>query len=135
MTKTSNRPLFWANCASCLCSLDKSLVNRIWNCTVHLWVYEIEMCSKNYCLVGILAPHVFRENRYRKVASSGMSRLVAHPSNFRMFMKGKFDSYVLWPLAKSFQNWIVDRSTCAVYCSRLYDIIKNSSFWWCSVLT
>ena len=26
-------------------------------------------------------------------------------------MKGKFDTYVLWPLAKKFQNWIVDRST------------------------
>ena len=26
-------------------------------------------------------------------------------------MKGKFDPYVLWPLAKSLQNWIVDRST------------------------
>ena len=27
-----------------------------------------------------------------------------------MFMKGKFDAYVLWPLAKSFQNWIVYKS-------------------------
>ena len=26
-------------------------------------------------------------------------------------MKGKFDAYALWPLAKKFQNWIVDRST------------------------
>ena len=26
-------------------------------------------------------------------------------------MKGKFDAYVLWPLAKKFQNWIVDWST------------------------
>ena len=25
-------------------------------------------------------------------------------------MKGKFDAYVLWPLAKKSQNWIVDRS-------------------------
>ena len=25
-------------------------------------------------------------------------------------MKGKFDAYVLWPLTKRFQNWIVDRS-------------------------
>ena len=30
---------------------------------------------------------------------------------FRLFMKGKFDAYVLWPLAKRVQNWIVDRST------------------------
>ena len=26
-------------------------------------------------------------------------------------MKGKFDAYVLWSLAKGVQNWIVDRST------------------------
>ena len=26
-------------------------------------------------------------------------------------MKGKFDAYVLWPLAQKFQNWMVDRST------------------------
>ena len=30
---------------------------------------------------------------------------------FRRLMKGKIDAYVLWPLAKKFQNWIVDRST------------------------
>ena len=47
---------------------------------------------------------------YRKV-DSRQSRLVAHPSIFRMFMKGKFDAYELWPLAQSFQNWIVDQST------------------------
>ena len=60
---------------------------------------------------GILALHVFRENRYRKVTSSGMPKLVAHPSILRTFMKGKFDFYVLLPLAKSFQNWIIDQST------------------------
>ena len=32
---------------------------------------------------------------YRKVASRSTSRLVAHPSIFRMFMKEKFDAYVL----------------------------------------
>ena len=26
-------------------------------------------------------------------------------------MKGKFNAYVLWPFAKKFQNWIVDRYT------------------------
>ena len=26
-------------------------------------------------------------------------------------MKEKFDAYVLWPLAKEFQKWIVDQST------------------------
>ena len=33
---------------------------------------------------------------------SRLSWLVAHPSIFRMFMKGKFDPYA--PLTKSFQN-------------------------------
>ena len=32
---------------------------------------------------------------YRKVASSSLSRLVAHFWIFRLFMKGKFDAYVL----------------------------------------
>ena len=48
---------------------------------------------------------------YRKVASNSMSRLVAHLMIFIRLMKGKFDAYVVWPLAKKFQNWIVDRST------------------------
>ena len=43
---------------------------------------------------------------YRKVASSSLSRLVAHFWVFRLFMKGKFDA-----LAKRVQNWIVDQST------------------------
>ena len=39
---------------------------------------------------------------YRKVASSSLSRLVAHFLIFRRLMKGKFDAYVLcdlWPKA------------------------------------
>ena len=45
---------------------------------------------------------------YCKVASSRLSRLVAHFRIFRLFLKGKFDAYVLWPLAKRVQNWIVN---------------------------
>ena len=48
---------------------------------------------------------------YRKVMSSRLSRLVAHLRIIRLFMKGKFDAYVLWSLAQRVQNWIVDRST------------------------
>ena len=47
----------------------------------------------------------------RKVANSSLSRLVACFQIFRRIMKGKFDTCVLWPMAKKFQNWIVDRST------------------------
>ena len=39
-----------------------------------------------------------------------MTTTVAHFQTFRKLMKG-FNAYVLWPLAKKFQNWIVDRST------------------------
>ena len=48
---------------------------------------------------------------YCKVTSRSMARLVAHPRIFRLFMEGKFDAYVLWPLAQRVQNWTVDRST------------------------
>ena len=48
---------------------------------------------------------------YRKVASSRLSQFVAHFHIFRLLMKGNFDAYVLWPLDKMVQNWIVDRST------------------------
>ena len=37
---------------------------------------------------------------YRKVASSRLSWLVAHFRIFRLFMKGKFHAYVLWPFGK-----------------------------------
>ena len=39
-------------------------------------------------------------SKYRKVASSRLSRLVAHSRIFKLFMKGKFDA----PLAKKVQN-------------------------------
>ena len=52
-----------------------------------------------------------KKHMYRKVANSSLSRLVARFQIFRRLMKGKFDSYVLWPLTKKSQNWIVDCST------------------------
>ena len=62
------------------------------------WTDEIKCCHRvNFEL--------------RKVASSRLSRLVAHFQIFKRYMKGKIDAYVLLPLAKKFQNWIVDRST------------------------
>ena len=38
---------------------------------------------------------ILNDNIYRKVVSSRLSRLVAHFQIFRLFMKGKFDAYVL----------------------------------------
>ena len=64
-----------------------------------------------------------RITRYRKVASSSLSRLVAHFQIFRRLMKGKFDAYVLWPLAKRVQNSILDRSTAR-------DFTITSTFWY-----
>ena len=51
------------------------------------------------------------QTNYRKVTSCRLSRLVAHLSIFKLFMKEKFDGYLLCPLAKIIHNWIVDRST------------------------
>ena len=51
------------------------------------------------------------QSKYRRVATSRLSQLVAHSRIFRLFIKRKFDAYVLWPLAKIVQNWIVDRPT------------------------
>ena len=33
--------------------------------------------------------------------------IVAHSRIFRLFMKGKFDAYLLWPLAKKFQLYSI----------------------------
>ena len=46
----------------------------------------------------------FEISIYRKVASRSTSWLVAHPRIIRLFLKGKFDSYVLWPLTKKDQK-------------------------------
>ena len=45
--------------------------------------------------VTILDLLKFMLTMYRKVASRSTSRLVALPRIFRLFMKGKFDAYVL----------------------------------------
>ena len=47
--------------------------------------------------ISCMAPEIDRIDniQYRKVASSRLSRLVAHLRIFRLFIKGKFDPYVL----------------------------------------
>ena len=59
-------------------------------------------CAKNCSEYKRKSP----QNRYFKVANSSLSELVAHFQILRRLMKGKFDTYVLWSLAKKFQNWI-----------------------------
>ena len=64
---------------------------------------------------------------YRKVLSSRLPWLVAHQRIFRLFMKGNFDAYVLRPLDKMVQNWIVDRSTA---CNFTVDSLGKITLWW-----
>ena len=44
---------------------------------------------------------------------------------FRLFMKGKFDAYVLWPLEKSVQHWLVERSIARNFTVIMNFIIQN----------
>ena len=71
---------------------------------------------------------------YRKVTSSRLSWLAAHSRIFKLFMTGKFDAYVLWPLAKRVQNWILDRSTArnftvTHFCEGLNELTCCGSCW------
>ena len=53
--------------------------------------------------------------------------LVAHLEIFRLFMKAKFDAYVLWPLARV-QNWIEERSTARNFAVKFGLSEKNTKF-------
>ena len=70
-----------------------------------------------------MATRMSSKKDYRKVPSSRLSWLVAHPRIFRLFMKGNFKAYVLWPMDKMVQNWIVDQST-----ARDFTICTKTSF-------
>ena len=76
------------------------------NSVLQIWVRVLTPQRIKRVYSGYFTCVVF----YRKVASSSLSRLVAHFQLFSRLMKGKFDANVLWPLAKKFQNWIVDLS-------------------------
>ena len=71
-----------------------------WHSSLHFWLKKLSYEEL-----------LWLQCTYRKVASRSMFQLVAYLRIFRMFMKGKFEAYVLWPLAKSFQDWIVAWST------------------------
>ena len=133
----------------------------IWIFSAVLWTVK-NSCNISHCaLVSVGYKISSRINIlnliYRKVTSRSTSRLVACQRIIRLFMKGKFDAYVLWNLAKKAKLnsspvhrdvfcqfaflWIYyygsNKSTrnktgktqlCAVYCSRLYSSPKNSCF-------
>ena len=74
------------------------------------WRHQVHQCQKYaFGVTGLILKKSEKISNYRKVASSRLLRLAAHFQIFRRLMKGKFDAYVLWPLVKKFQNWIVDR--------------------------
>ena len=81
-------------------------------------------CSHCTLMCQSLVQH--NVNIYRKVASSRLSRLVAHPSIFRLFMKGKFDAYVSTVTFVTKSSKLNSRP---VYCSKLYSTLfyLNSS--------
>ena len=87
------------------------------SCSVPHWFYSTKHFQSHFGDCVMLTWRVFLLSllsaylAYRKVASSSQSRLVAPFQIFRRLMKVKFDAYVLSPLAKKSQNWIVDRST------------------------
>ena len=43
-------------------------------------------------------------------------------------MKGKFDAYVLWPLAQNVQNWIVDRSNACDFMNLIIALLNKLQF-------
>ena len=63
------------------------------------------------------------ENRYRRVASSNLSRLEPHPGFYRLLMKGNFDNYLLWPFDKKIIFGLVTGvNTCA------FPVLENSDW-------
>ena len=70
-----------------------------------------------------------------KVSSSRLSWLVAHARIFRLFMKGKFDTYELWHLAKRVQNLKVDWSTACNFtvCTLENQLYFFAKLFWSSV--
>ena len=48
---------------------------------------------------------------------------------FRLFMTGKFDAYVLWPLDERVQNWIVARSTVRDFTLTKNWFLELASLW------
>ena len=94
---------------------------------IHFLTFSLMKNNKIDCIFWIETEYMWdlwlSGNKYRKVASNWLSRFVAHPRIFRLFMKRNFDAYILWPLDKKAQNWISSRP---VYFSRLYSIFQTS---------
>ena len=90
--------------------------------------YPVNIITNEEGTVGLHGLHF----TYRRVSSSSLSRIVAHFWIFRRLLKGKFDAYVVWPLAKNVQNLIVDRSTARNFTVFNFDLADQS--WVCRIL-
>ena len=74
----------------------------------------------NLRTIGVqLTYEIYPSFSYCKVASSRLSRLVAHLRIFRLFVMGKIDAYVHTVTFGQKSSKLKSRP---VYCSRLYDI-------------
>ena len=63
-------------------------------------LHSFFVCGRFGSSTAVLHTRTKSALKYRKVASSNMSRLEAHAGFFRVLMKGIFDPYVLWPFDK-----------------------------------
>ena len=104
-----------------ICLYILVILQYIWQTWDHLQV-TIGFYSTVACRLGItyILQNIILKWRYKKdehiiIFWCLVYRKVAYPSIFRLFMKGKFDAYVLWPLAQRVQNWIVDRSKVDIF--------------------
>ena len=73
--------------------ISTSIIFRINNDLTHnVYIYQ----SRKPQLFSV----ALQFSSYCKVSSSNMSHSEVHPGFFRLFMKGIFDPYVLWPFDK-----------------------------------
>ena len=89
-----------------------------------IWFNWSEWILVNHAVVSKMARfHQLKYiSTYPKVASSSMSRLVAHFQIFRRLMKGKFDAYVV---CVTFGQKVPKLNSRPVYCSQLYGTLNN----------
>ena len=86
-------------------TLDPKIIDILWFYTNFLKLYNSRNKISKYFQSSAEVMGSALHMMYRKVASSRLSHLVT------LFMMGKLDAYIPWPLAKRVQNWIVDWCT------------------------
>ena len=79
-------------------------------CTVEILRFQVRSAD---CVIGefLLSVQNSLISTTVKLRTGHVLVSLAQPRIFWLFMNGKFDTYLLWPLAKRVQNQIVARST------------------------